>query len=282
MTGVSSPDTPSGKDRDTENFPVGSFLIRPDLRPHVWAFYRFARAADDISDNPLLPPEEKIRRLKLFGATLTDPAENGAESAVPLRESLKATGVTPQHALDLLVAFIRDATQTRTRDWSDLLDYCRYSAAPVGRHVLALHGVGASAWPANDALCSALQIINHIQDCADDYREMDRVYIPQDMLAARGARAEELSAESSSPALRATLTDMLDRMKPLLVLARTFPRQVPDLRLRLEVGVIVALAERLSALLRDRDPLCDNVKLSKPASLATALRGVCRTLCAWP
>src|ERR1700685_354460 len=89
-------DTPSGKNRDGENFPVGSFLIRADLRAHVHAFYNFARAADDISDDPLMEPQEKIRRLNNFAAALRDERMQDIPSAVKMRESLKATGITSQ------------------------------------------------------------------------------------------------------------------------------------------------------------------------------------------
>ena len=269
-------DTASGKNRKTENFPVGSFLIRPDLRSHVHAFYNFARAADDISDHPLFDAQEKVARLEQFAVTLLDEKNDEIPSAAALRHSLRQTGVSPQHSLDLLTAFKRDATQLRYRDWFDLIDYCNFSAAPVGRHVLALHGIGEKAWKANDALCNALQIINHIQDCADDYRELDRVYLPQDMLAAQGAVTADLSHERSTKGLHAVLQAMLDRVEPMLQEARNLPRQVPDRRLKAETSVIGALAERIVALLRRRDPLCDNVKLGKISVLGATAVGVVR------
>lgn len=269
-------ETPSGKNANTENFPVGSWLIRPDLRRHVHIFYRFARAADDIADNPLLEPEQKTAALERFRAVLNGVDDPAAPTAMDMRVSLSETGITPQHCQDLLTAFIRDATQLRYADWDDLLDYCRYSASPVGRYVLALHDIGETAWPANDALCSALQIINHIQDCADDYRELDRVYIPLDMMAANGADTAMLAASKSPLALRQTLNTMLDRLTPMLQQARTLPRHVPATRLKIETAVIASLADSLTALLRRRDPLADNVKLSKPAILYAALRGVLR------
>jgi hydroxysqualene synthase len=270
------PGGPTGKNRHNENFPVGSFLIRADLRAHVHAFYNFARAADDISDNPLMEPQEKIRRLNNFAATLRDERMNDIPSAVKMRESLKATRITPQHCLDLLSAFKRDATQLRYSDWADLLDYCRYSASPVGRHVLALHGIGESAWPANDALCTALQIINHIQDIGDDYRELDRVYIPQDMLALHGGKTVDLSKPKSTEGLRATLSEMLDRLDDMMNEARKLPRNVPDLRLKLETSIICVLADKLIRLLRRRDPLYAEVKLSKLGVASAALIGVVR------
>ncbi|HEU0117994.1 MAG TPA: squalene/phytoene synthase family protein [Alphaproteobacteria bacterium] len=269
-------DTASGKNRDTENFPVGSALIRPDLRAHVHAFYNFARAADDISDHPLMDPQEKIRRLDRFATVLGDNDLYDVPSAVAMRHSLKETKITPQHCLDLLTAFKRDATQLRYKDWADVMDYCRYSASPVGRHVLALHGVGEVAWPSNDALCSALQVINHVQDCADDYRELDRVYIPQDMLMANRGFTADLSRTKSTEALQTTLQQMLDKLEPMLKEARNLPRHVPDWRLKCETSIICVLAEKLVKLLRDRDPLCDNVKLGKPAIVMAGITGLVR------
>lgn len=268
--------TASGKNRTTENFLVGSFLIRPDLRAHVHAFYNFARAADDIADHPLLEPHVKVARLERFAEVLGDDRLNDVPSAKAMRESLRATGLTPQHCLDLLTAFKRDAAQLRYKDWADLMDYCRYSASPVGRHVLALHGIGESAWPANDALCSALQVINHIQDCADDYRELDRVYIPLDMLEEHNGRVTDLARETASDGLRATFDAMLEKLEEMMVGACDLPKNVPDKRLKCETAVICSLALRLIALLRRRDPLCDNVKLGKISIFAAGAAGFMR------
>ncbi len=273
---INPQDTASGKNRDTENFPVGSFLIRPDLRPHVHAFYNFAREADDIADHPLMESAEKVRRLSRFAAVLVDDKADDVASAVVLRQSLRETRVSPQHSLDLITAFKRDATQLRYTDWEDLLDYCRYSASPVGRHVLALHGIGETAWASNDALCSALQIINHVQDCADDYRELDRVYLPLDILESHGTSTSDLSRVKSSQGLRTSLNIMLDKLEPMMVLARTLPKHVPDWRLKAETAVIASLADRLIKLLRQRDPLCDNVKLGKSSVAMAALSGLGR------
>ena len=127
-------------------------------------------------------------------------------AAVRLRAALAAHNLSPQHAQDLLAAFRLDVTKLRYRDWDDLIDYCRYSAMPVGRFVLDVHGESRDCWPANDALCAALQIINHLQDCQEDYRNLDRVYIPLDALAASGTdgrgarRAARLARAAAMPA----------------------------------------------------------------------------------
>jgi squalene synthase HpnC len=260
------------KDDKGENFPVASVLIAPRHRATVLAFYTFARTADDIADSPDLSPEEKVRRLDLFEATLLGQSDEVA-SARPLREALARTGVTPRHAQDLLVAFRMDATKLRYADFDELLHYCRYSAAPVGRYVLDVHGEAETTWPANDALCSALQIINHLQDCGKDYRLIDRVYVPQDMLAKHGARTEDLGADAATPALRACLGELAHRNAALVAHGEAFSPQVRDWRLRLETAIIGRLARKLNGWLEVRDPLAETVHLSKVGALWQALLG---------
>jgi farnesyl-diphosphate farnesyltransferase len=257
-------ETPSGKDRGDENFPVGSWLIRRDLRPHVHAFYRFARVADDIADNPDLAPDDKLRRLDRMGEILDGAPGDDSPSAVAMRQSLAETGVTAQHCHDVLRAFRLDATKRRYEDWDDLMEYCRYSASPVGRQLLDLHGEDPrAAWPPSDALCSALQVLNHLQDCAEDYRRLDRVYLPRQELERAGGRIEELSADRLTLGLRRTLDVLLDRTDGLVETARRLPGAVASAGLRCECAVIVALAGRLGVLLRRGDPLAGRVKLSK-------------------
>src|SRR5579863_27436 len=190
----------SGKGDRDENFPVASFLIHPRYRKVILAFYNFVRTADDIADHATLPPQEKLALLDRLEAGLMGTNADDAV-AVGLRELLAARSLSPKHAQDLIAAFKLDVTKLRYRDWDDLISYCALSAMPVGRFVCDVHGESRSVWPANDALCAALQIINHLQDCKDDYRTLDRVYIPQDALAASGASTEELGAARASPAL---------------------------------------------------------------------------------
>ena len=190
----------SGKGHRDENFPVASRLIHPRHRDVILAFYRFARTADDIADHATARPDEKLRLLEEMRRTVL--GETDAEpTAVALRAIMAARSLSPQHAVDLLVAFSRDVTKLRYGDWDELMDYCRYSAMPVGRFVLDVHGEERSAWPASDALCSALQVVNHLQDCGKDYRDLDRVYIPLDIFAASGTGPEALGEARASPAL---------------------------------------------------------------------------------
>jgi squalene synthase HpnC len=262
-------ETPSGKTAADENFPVGSWLIRPDLRRHVHTFYNFARAGDDIADNPDLAADDKVARLARMaeiilgqGNRATEEAESAA--CVRLRESLAETGVTPQHSLDLLKAFTQDANKTRYRDWDDLLGYCFLSAAPVGRQLLDLHGERALCRPGADALCNALQVINHLQDCADDYRALDRVYLPTGLMAEEGATIADLARPALTPALRRVLDRTIAPLEGLLVECADLVVQVDDVRIALECQVIRTLAVRLTKRLKAEDPIATRVELSKP------------------
>lgn len=252
-----APDTlvPS-KTHTGENFPVASWLVRADLRAPIMAFYRFARAADDIADCPKLAAGAKLGLLARMRAGLDGP---GADEAVALGAAMAARGIDPVHAGELLTAFERDCTVNRYADWDDLVDYCRYSAAPVGRYVLDLHGESRSLWAASDALCTALQIINHLQDCAKDYRLIDRVYIPLDT----GLVVTDLALDRATPALKAIIATLARRTRELLVQSAGFARGIRDRRLAAEVAVIHRLAVSLCAMLETRDPLCERVHHGK-------------------
>lgn len=264
-------ETWSGKDRGDENFPVGSALIRADLRAHVHAYYAFARNADDIADSGDLTAEDKIARLDVMEDVLLGRSDAGSPSAVRLRASLAETGVTPAHATDLLIAFRQDATKLRYDNWEELLDYCRHSAMPVGRYVLDVHGEDRTTHTASDALCASLQVLNHLQDCAKDLLELDRCYLPRDLMESCGVRVQDLRGPRETPGLRQVLGALLDRVDGLNRTALDLPRCTRSRRLRLETAIIVALARRLARRLRHGDPVAGRVKLTKADFAASAL-----------
>jgi squalene synthase HpnC len=266
-------ETASGKTHRDENFPVASFLVQERHRPIILAFYRFARAADDIADHPDLPVDDKLALLDRLEATLLG-KDDGAEDALPLRKALQGRGLSPRHGQDLLRAFRQDVTKRRYRDWDDLIDYCSYSAMPVGRFVLDVHGESRAVWPANDALCAALQVINHLQDCATDYRNLDRVYVPLDVLERHGTTVEALAAGQASAALRACIRDLAGRTSALLDDAEPLAVRVNDLRLGLEIAVIQRLARTLTGLLMRRDPLSEPVHLGKAGVAVVGLTAI--------
>lgn len=255
-------DLQSGKGHNDENFPVASFLIAPKHREPVLAFYNFVRAADDVADNAKAPAEAKLDLLDQMRASLVGQS-NAVSQGVVLRSILAKRGLSNVHALDLLEAFRRDCIKLRYSDWDDLMNYCRYSAMPVGRFVLEVHGEDQSLWPANDALCSALQVINHLQDCAKDYAELNRVYIPEPLLITAGIGVSALAQNKASPALAGVISGLARSNAELLNVSRTFACGIRDARLALEVDLIQTLAEDLNMMLISRDPLSEPIHHSK-------------------
>ena len=267
---INATEARSGKSHRDENFPVASRFIRSRHRAPILAFYRFVRAADDVADHPRLEPGEKLALLDALGAALTGSGTSDPE-AEPLKAALSEHGLPPLHALDLLDAFRMDATKKRYTNWAELMHYCSLSAMPVGRFVLDVHGEEKSTWPASDAICAALQVINHLQDCAQDYRALDRVYLPLDALAAHGARVEHLAAPKASAGLHGALTELADRSLQLLQEGAPLADLVADTRLSMEIAAIRRLAVGLASGLRQRDPLSQKVHHGKAGFLLIAL-----------
>lgn len=261
----------SGRHAGNENFPVASRLLPAAVRPHVMAFYAFARTADDIADAPALTPDEKLAQL----TRLRQQLEGGSdEPAAALRRSLQQTGVTVDHAQHLLQAFMRDAVQPVTADWADLLAYCELSAAPVGRYLIDLMGgVKDDDYAASDALCAALQILNHLQDVKDDFESLGRIYVPADWMATAGVVHRDLCRPACTAELRAVLDRMLDGVDALLVQAQALPQSIRAKSLGREAGGVLAIARRLAKALRAGDPLAERVELAKPVAACWFLWG---------
>lgn len=277
MSAVAEIEAPSGKGAHDENFPVGSWLLPKELRPDVAVYYAFARAIDDIADSPDLTANEKITRLEGFADAVngltTDPAfaKGQAVRAMFLRKSIPL-----RHGLDLISAFVQDARQSRYKDWADLIRYCERSAAPVGRFLLDLHGEDPGLHPLSDALCNALQVINHLQDCGKDHAALDRVYLPLDWMAEESADISDLAQPTLTPALRRVIDRALTGTEALLVDARKLPKALKHGRLAAETAVIVAVADKLTTRLARRDPLAERVILNPFGFMSAATRGLFR------
>lgn len=271
-------DTRSGKGHRDENFPVASHLIHPRHRGAILAFYNYVRAGDDIADHNALSPDRKIAMLDGLADALTAKGPPDPE-AEPLKRELSQRGLPPTHALELLDAFRMDARKSRYANWDELIHYCRYSAMPVGRYVLDVHREEpAKVWAASDAICAALQILNHLQDCGKDFRDLDRVYIPQDTLARHGADVSMLGAERASPQLLAVIRELAGHTLDLLDEGAVLPNLIDDLRLSLEIAAIHRLAVVLTRGLLRRDPLSEKVHHGKAGFALVALRGIAGTL----
>ena len=265
-------DLRSGKTHRDENFPVASWIIHPRHRALILAFYNFVRTADDIADHATLAADEKLRILDLLEAELLGKGDTQPE-AVKLRHALAERSMPPRHALDVLVAFRMDVTKLRYENWDEVIHYCRYSAMPVGRFMLDVHGESTSTWAASDALCAGLQVNNHLQDCAKDFRDLNRVYLPRDALAATGASVEQLGAGKSSPQLQC-LHALAVRTETLLNESKSLAAGVRDFRLGLEISVIQAFADKIVSMLKLRDPLSERVHLGPLELLAHSFGGI--------
>ena len=219
-------DTVSAKKglRSASSFPMASFLIAGALRPHVVTFFAFARELDDLSDNTDIMPGDKLARMSAMEAVLLGEASDPSlETSLRMAASLKVTGISNTHCLNMVEAAKQDATKSRYETWDELLDYCRCAAVPIGRYLLDLHGENKKIYPLTDVLCSALQIINHIQDCREDFINLDRVYIPQDILTKYAVPLTDLEQKACSPSLRGVIDVCLDRVDELLEQAALLP-----------------------------------------------------------
>ncbi len=229
-----------------ENFPVGSRLLPRKTRRDLWAIYAFARTADDWADERGRgTPEVRLARIADWRARAGAAhrgdlaAAAGPAPAGPVFTALGATmaarGLPLEPFTDLLSAFSQDVTTRRYATWADLLDYCRRSADPVGRLVLLVHGYRDPAlFRLSDAICTALQLTNHWQDLAIDVRGKDRLYVPQNDLAAFGARESDLARGVLTDAYRRLMRELAERTRALFDTGRPLLSRVgPELRLEL-------------------------------------------------
>ncbi|MDR3518204.1 MAG: squalene/phytoene synthase family protein [Azospirillaceae bacterium] len=246
------------------------------LRPHIAAFRDFARTGDEIADDPELDLDAKLICLDALDKALTkgETGEAFVRPALDLRRSLAATGVGDAQARQMIEGFRRDAQTGNYQTWGDLLTHCRFSAIPVGRHMMALHGESEAPGVAFDALCSALQILTIVQECRNDWVVRGRCYIPLTWFNQLRVSPERLVETRCDPRLRAVFDRTLDRVDALLVRSAPLPQLIAHRGLRLQVSVLLATAQALTHHLRHRDPLAGAVRLPLPQRLWASLRGL--------
>jgi len=237
-----------------ENFPVASRLVPGRLRPAVVAIYRFARAADDIADEGPLSPAQRLAALDDFARAL-DRIEAGDEPSAPPFAALAAAVRTHDLPIgplrDLLDAFRQDVTTSRYARFDDVLDYCRRSANPVGRLLLALYRVGSpQGLAASDDVCTGLQLANFWQDVAQDWRR-GRVYVPREDLARFGVDEAQIRDGRCDARWRALMLFETARARERLLRGRSLVAVLP-LRLSLELAAVIAgglrILERIDAV----------------------------------
>lgn len=228
-----------------ENFPVASLLLPAPLRPAVAAIYAFARSADDFADEGELPAEERLRLLGEYQAEL-DRIERGEPTGHPI--FLRLRPHIERHRLpltlfrDLLDAFAQDVVKDRYADFGELMDYCRRSANPVGRLLLQLFD---AATPDNlqrsDAICSALQLINHWQDVGIDIGKglRGRIYLPQEDLRRFTVTERNLMRRHATADFRRLMAFEVERARELMLSGASLGSDLPG-RIGVEIRAIVA------------------------------------------
>ena len=262
---MDSIETTLTKNHKQENFPVGSWLLSQKIRFKILIFYKFARAADDIADSANLSSNEKIKRLNLFKKAIESNKSNKIKisKVEDLRKICIKNKIKINHALNLLKAFKQDAIKKRYKNWSELIRYCKYSAVPVGRFVIDLHKEKQKAYKYSDPLCVALQILNHLQDCKEDYENLDRVYLPMQFLKKYNVKLSQLKKNITEKNLRLVFNEILKNTEKLIIEAGKNKKNMKHKHLSLETSFILEIAKKLLQLLKNNDPLKKKVMLKK-------------------
>jgi len=224
-----------------ENFPVASLLLPRRLRSQVEIIYRFARSADDIADEGTDPDDVRLRRLSVYQRSLERIAA-GETPAEPLFADVAR--IVREHALplplfsDLVSAFAQDVAKKRYADFPELIDYCRRSANPVGRLLLALFKrTSESDLAGSDAVCSALQLINFWQDVELDFAK-GRIYLPQDEMARHGVSERHIAEQRCDDAWRSLLAFQVQRSRQMILRGKPLARSLPG-RVGLEIRATI-------------------------------------------
>jgi len=263
-----------------ENFPVASFLLPAQMRPHIAAVYAFARVADDIADEGDRPAEERLAALdkwsaRLLAAAYDEPKarDEHAEIFVALGNTIRVCRLHVPLLQDLLNAFRQDVIVKRYDTWTDVLDYCRRSANPVGRLVLKIAGYEDPGLEAkSDAVCSALQVTNFLQDLEIDWRR-GRLYVPREFWQPAGAREADLDAAHLTAEWRMAVREVAHRTRELFETGRSVCDGVAG-RLRFELRATwlggMRILDRLERV--DFDVFADRPSLGAADAAAIAWR----------
>ena len=238
-----------------ENFPVASILLPRRLVPAVEAIYAFARSADDIADEGDALPAQRLAQLVRYEASLAA-IGRGQPQSDPMFDRLAR--VIAQYKLplqpfyDLLSAFKQDVGTSTYANFDLLLDYCARSANPVGLLMLSLYGAANGRNVADsNAICSALQLINFLQDVALD-REKQRIYMPLDDLARFGVTAAQLDRAEANDAFRSLMKFEVNRARGLMLLGAPLARRLPG-RIGWELRLVVQGGLRILARIEQAD-----------------------------
>ena len=267
----------SGKSYSDENFPVASFLMTKKIRSIVRVFYFFARMADDIADHQKLSSNQKKKILLFFDNAISKSKKTNNKVLDKMIAKFKELPSGKKYSRNLLKAFMMDASNKKYKNWNDLLYYCKFSANPVGRFVIDAVNERKNIekiYEASDSLCTALQIINHIQDCKKDFKELNRVYIPESFFKKYSLDKKILRKSKSIENFERLKIEIVDNVLLSLRKTKLGLREIQSWRLRKETLIILNIAKRLCYLLRINDVLRKNVKLSRIDLIFCFIKGI--------
>lgn len=253
------------KNRKQENFPVGMMIFDKQKRQLIFDYYRFARYADDIADNPKLKPQQKVDKLyQLEDIFLGQSSYRGQKLkfVAELSKKFSQFNLPKSLATDLLIAFRKDAMGFEYKTWGQLVDYCKYSAAPVGRFMLNIHNEKPSTYLPATALCVVLQIVNHIQDIKYDALLLKRVYLPEDLMKKYNICFDDLTAKKSSLGLKKAIEEIMQKTKGLIKDGKILPHILESRSLRAEICIILSLTNIMVKKILKGDVLAKEIKLS--------------------
>ncbi len=267
----------SGKSHSDENFPVASFLMTKKIRSIVRVFYFFARMADDIADHQKLSSNQKKKILLFFDNAISKSKKTNNKILDKMIAKFKELPSGKKYSRNLLKAFMMDASNKKYKNWNDLLYYCKFSANPVGRFVIDAVNERKNIekiYEASDSLCTALQIINHIQDCKKDFKELNRVYIPESFFKKYSVDKKILRKSKSIENFERLKIEIVDNVLVSLRKTKLGLRKIQSWRLRKETFIILNIAKRLCNLLKINDPLEKQIKLSRIDFIFCFFKGI--------
>ena len=267
----------SGKSYSDENFPVASFLMTKKIRSIVRVFYFFARMADDIADHQKLSSNQKKKILFFFDNAISKSKKTNNKILDKMIAKFKELPSGKKYSRNLLKAFMMDASNKKYKNWNDLLYYCKFSANPVGRFVIDAVNERKNIekiYEASDSLCTALQIINHIQDCKKDFKELNRVYIPESFFKKYSLDKKILRKSKSIENFERLKIEIIDNVLVSLRKTKLGLREIQSWRLRKETLIILNIAKRLCNLLKINDPLEKQIKLSRIDFIFCFFKGI--------
>ena len=272
----------SGKTFTDENFPVSSFIVDNKLKEVIRIFYFFARTADDIADHSEISSSKKTSILLFLDKTLKLEKKTDIKKLNNLIKLFPKLKSAKKYSRQILKAFVMDAEKKKYKNWEDLIYYCKYSANPVGRFVIdAFYYYKRKPninlkkiYKASDELCSALQIINHIQDFKEDYKNLRRIYIPDSFFRKFSLKKDSLSDERSSYNFNKLKLEMIDKVLKSLENTKKGLMHIDIWSLRKETLIILNIAKRLCNLLKKSDPLEKKIKLSRIDLIFCFIKGI--------